>query len=66
MAVILLLKICVWRFVKILYPIAVKLSSKVKDTIDMLDIIDSVNESVLADNNFLVSFDIDKFHLKVH
>ena len=51
---------------KILYPIAVKLLSKVKDTIDMLDIIDSVNESVLADNNFLVSFDIDNFHLKVH
>ena len=51
---------------KIQYPIAVKLSSKVKDTIDMLDIIDSVNESVLADKNFLVSFDIDKFNLKVH
>ena len=51
---------------KIQYPIAVKLSSKVKDTIDMWDIIDGFNESVLADKNFLVSFDIDKFNLKVH
>ena len=43
---------------KILYPIADKLPSKIKDANDMLDIIDSINESVLADNYVLVNFDV--------
>ena len=41
---------------KTLYPIADKLPSKIKDTKDMLDIIDRINESVLTDNHVLVSF----------
>ena len=43
---------------KILYPIADKLPSKIKDTDDMLNIIDSINGSVLADKHVLVSFDV--------
>ena len=43
---------------KISYPIADKLPSKIKDTNDMFDIIDSINESVLTDNHVLVSFDV--------
>ena len=41
---------------KILYPIADKLPSKIKDTNDMLDITYSMNESVLPDKHVLVSF----------
>ena len=36
---------------KILYPIANKIPSKTKDTNDMLGIIDSITESILADNH---------------
>ena len=43
---------------KILSPIANRLPSKIKDTNDMLNIIDSINESILANNYVLVSFDV--------
>ena len=42
----------------ILYPIADNLPSKIKDTNDMLDIIGNIDESVLADNHVLISFDV--------
>ena len=38
---------------KILYPISDKLPSKIEDTNDILDIISSINESVLADKHVL-------------
>ena len=38
---------------KILYPISDKLPSKIKDTNDMFDIINSINESVLPDKHVL-------------
>ena len=43
---------------KTLYPIADKLPSKIKDTNNMLDIIDNINKSVLNDKCVLVSFDV--------
>ena len=43
---------------KTLYHIADKLPSKIKDTKDILDIIDSINESVLSDNHVLGSFNV--------
>ena len=42
---------------KTLYPIADNLPSKIKDTNNMLEIIDQLNEFVLTDNFVLVSFD---------
>ena len=41
---------------KILYPKADKLQSKIKDSNDMLDIINSINEFILAHNHIIVSF----------
>ena len=43
---------------KALYPIADNLPSKIKDTNNMLEIIDQLNEFVLTDNFVLVSFDV--------
>ena len=43
---------------KTLYPIADNLPSKIKDTNNMLEIIDQLNEFVLTDNFVLVSFDV--------
>ena len=43
---------------KTLYPIADKLPSKIKDTNNMLDIIDNIIKSVLNDKCVLVSFDV--------
>ena len=42
---------------KTLYPIADNLPSKIKDTNNILEIIDQLNEFVLTDNFVLVSFD---------
>ena len=58
MAVILSLKNLFILVEKIFYPIPDKLPSKIKDTNDMLDIIDKINESVLADKHVLVCFDV--------
>ena len=58
MAVILSLKNLFIIVEKIFYPIPDKLPSKIKDTNDMLDIIDKINESDLADKHVLVSFDV--------
>ena len=43
---------------KSLYPIAENLPSKIKDTNNMLEIIDQLHEFVLTDNFVLVSFDV--------
>ena len=43
---------------KILYPKADKLQSKIKDSNNMLDIINSINEFILAHNHIIVSFDV--------
>ena len=43
---------------KTLYPIADNLSSKIKDTNNMLEVNDQFNEFVLSDNFVLVSFDV--------
>ena len=43
---------------KTLYAIADNLQSKIKDTNNMLEIIDQLNEFVLTDNFVLVSFDV--------
>ena len=43
---------------KTLYPLTDRLNSKVKDTNNMLDIIDDINKSVLPENYVLVSFDV--------
>ena len=42
---------------KTLYPIADNLPSKIKDTNNMLEITDQLNEFVLTDDFVLVSFD---------
>ena len=42
---------------KSLYPVADNLPSKIKDTNNILEIIDQLNEFVLTDNFVLVSFD---------
>ena len=57
MAVILPLKTYI-LVEKTLYPIPDKLPSKIKDTNDMLDIIDCTSESALTDNHILVCFDV--------
>ena len=43
---------------KTLYLLADRLNSKIKDTDNMLEIIDDVNKSVLSENCVLVSFDV--------
>ena len=43
---------------KVLYDIASKLSSRIKDTGHMVDIIDEINNSNLPANSILVGFDI--------
>ena len=43
---------------KILYAIADKLLSNIKNTNGMLDITDSISETILADKHVLVSFDV--------
>ena len=43
---------------KVLYDIASKLPSRIKDTGHMLDIIDEINNSSLPTNSILVGFDI--------
>ena len=43
---------------KTLYPLTDRLNSKVKDTNNMLDIVDDINKSVLPENYVLVSFDV--------
>ena len=40
------------------YPLADRLNLKLKDTNDMLEIIDDINKSVLCENCVLVSFDV--------
>ena len=41
-----------------LYPLADRLNSKIKDTNNMLEIIDDIDKSVLCENCVLVSFDV--------
>ena len=43
---------------KTLYPLADRLNSNIKDTNDMLEIIDDINKSALPENCVLVSFDV--------
>ena len=44
---------------KYLYKEVVKINSRIKDTPDMLDIIDDINNNnMIADSSILVSFDI--------
>ena len=43
---------------KSLYPLADGLNSKIKDTNNMLEIIDNINKSMLSKNCVLVSFDM--------
>ena len=43
---------------KTLYPLADRLNSNIKDTNDMLEIIDDINKSALSENCVLVSFDV--------
>ena len=51
---------------KTLYPLADRLNSKIKDTNDMLDIIDDINKSVLSENCVLVSFDVVNMFPNIH
>ena len=43
---------------KTLYTLADGLNSKIKDTNNMLEIIDNINKSMLSENSVLVSFDV--------
>ena len=43
---------------KTLYPLADRLHSKIKDTNNMLEIIDNINKSMLSENCVLASFDV--------
>ena len=43
---------------KTLYPLADGLNSKIRDTNNMLEIIDNINKSMLSENCVLVSFDV--------
>ena len=43
---------------KTLHPLADRLNTKIKDTNNMLEIIDDINKPVLSENSVLVSFDV--------
>ena len=51
---------------KELYKLAEDLPSRIKDTIDMLNIIDNLNNNCIPENTFLISFDVANMFPSVH
>ena len=43
---------------KTLHPLADRFNSKIKDTNDIIEVIDNINKSMLSENCFLVSFEL--------
>ena len=43
---------------KALHPLADRFNSKIKDTNDIIEVIDNINKSMLSENCFLVSFEL--------
>ena len=58
-------KNCQYQLKKTLYPLADRLNSKIKETNNMLEIIDDINNSVLPENRVLVSFDVVNMFLNI-
>ena len=43
---------------KTLHPLADRLNSKIKDTNDIIEVIDNINKSILSENCVLVSYEL--------
>ena len=66
MAAVQQLNLCQNLQKKELYKIAENLPSRIKDTNDMLNIIDHLSNKCIPDNTFLINFDVENMFPGIH